>query len=151
MAASASSRMRRTGVEQRPHLTKRRTQVAIAPSSDQHLARIGSVEAENESHRRGFAGTVRPDEPVTRPASTRNYRSIDGDGAPVPFRQTLPVDCRAHREHGMTACLRCRRAPEPSFAPFAAVMSTASITRAGDERTRRCGRRGCAVIDATMA
>jgi hypothetical protein len=73
--AAPAAGVLRGRVEQDPDALAGVGQVAVAFAEDPRRAAVGLGQADKHPHRRGLAGTVGAEEPVTVPSSQRNVTS----------------------------------------------------------------------------
>ena len=136
--ASRWSRARRPGCvavasSSAPTSRSGAAQVAVAPATDERLAGVRRVEAEDQAHRRRLPGAVRPHEAgdaarVARRTTGRRRRASVRTASSNPCTLRSPRSCA----HGTTRAPVCRRARSRLRRRSGAVIAASRRPPAGD-------------------
>jgi hypothetical protein len=94
VVAGAAAAVERLGLQQRPGLEQRAPPDRVRPAADGDRSGIRRVQAEDQPHRGGLAGPVRPEEAGDLTGWHRKGQVIYGHGAAVPLGR---AGCLDHR------------------------------------------------------
>ncbi len=92
MVGGRPAGMDRSGLQQRPDLTQRSGKITVATAIDHDPATGGLIQADNHSHGRRFAGTVRPQETRHHPRPDGEAQAVDRRLFPVAFCQSFDLN-----------------------------------------------------------